>query len=193
MAADALGRIGSPAAIEGLLTALAGPDGTPRWHAALAALEAMGEPAVGPLAEMLSSQDLYARRNAAEALGWIGSPSATAALARILDDASPLVREQAAWALGEIGDPAARRGLERVSAGDASAAVRAAADAALVRIGERPVAGVRWPAAWAPALYRLQAVRWLILGLSFAGAAWLAVGQRRLSLRPASQRDTRHS
>ena len=191
VAADALGHIGSPAAIDTLLTALAAPDGTPRWHAALAALEAMGEPAVGPLTELLAGRDLYARRNAAEALGWIGLPSATAALAGILDDASPLVREQAAWALGEIGDPAARRALERVSTGDASAAVRAAADMALVRIGERPVVGVRWPAAWAPALYRLQAVRWLVLGLSLAGAAWLAVGQRRLSLRPAPQRHSR--
>jgi HEAT repeat protein len=191
VAADALGRIGSPAAMDAVLAALAAPDGTPRWHAALAALEAMGEPAVRPLTEMLASPDLYARRNAAEALGWIGSPSATAALTRVLDDASPLVREQAAWALGEAGDPAARRALERASSGDASAAVRAAADAALVRIGEKPVAGIRWLAAWAPALYRLQAVRWLILLLSLAGAAWLAIGQRRLSLRLAPQRHTR--
>ncbi len=73
VAGEALGRIGGPAATEALLAALADPVPTGRWHVAMAALEGMGEPAVAPLVAMLDSQDAHARRNAAQALGWIGS------------------------------------------------------------------------------------------------------------------------
>ena len=99
------GVIGRPAAIEALLEALADPEPTARWHVAMAALEAIGEPAVGSLVEMLQSEDVYARRSVAQALGWIGSPSAAAALEDALADADAGVQSQAAWALGEIGDP----------------------------------------------------------------------------------------
>ncbi len=191
VAADALGRIGSPASTDALLVALADPVRTTRWHAAMAALEAMGEPAVGPLTGMLGNKDPYARRNAAEALGWIGSPSATAALVDTLEDKSPGVREQAAWALGEIGDPAARRALERMLARDPSAAVQAAARAALARVDEKPPTVAPWPAIWAPILQRLQIMRWLLLALSLVGAAWLAVDRKSLPLLPVLQRDSR--
>jgi HEAT repeat protein len=106
VAGEALASIGSPAAIEALLVALADPEPTARWHMAMAALEKIGEPAVGPLVEMLKGEDAYARRSAAQALGWIGSHSATAGLKEALGDADAGVRSQAAWALIEIVDPA---------------------------------------------------------------------------------------
>jgi HEAT repeat protein len=189
VAAEALGRIGGPAATDALLTALQDPGPTSRWHAAMAALEAMGEPAVAPLVKMLDSDKVYARRSAAEALGWIGSPSATRALVRALNDRDETMRSQAAWALGEIRDPAARAALERLQARDPVPEVRAVAGQALSQLGEAPATAGRWPASWAPALRQLQPMRWLILGFSLAGAAWLSLGRRQLS--PALLRQRR--
>jgi len=188
VAAEALGHIGGSAATDALLTAIQDPSPTSRWHAAMAALEKMGEPAVGPLVEMLDSDKVYARRNAAEALGWIGSPSATQALVRALRDQDPSMRRQATWALGEIGDPGARAALERIQARDPVAEVRAAAGQALSQLGETPAMAARWPASWAPALLHLQPMRWIILGLSLAGAAWLSLGRRQLLPVPVRQR-----
>jgi len=179
VAAEALGRIGSPAAVDALAAALSDPDLTARRHAALAAVEQAGEPAVATLVEMLGSQDLYARRGAVQALGWIGSASSTTALVEALEDESPLVRGEAAWALGEIADPAARAALERTLARDASTSVQEAAAVALTHIPAEPDSTARWPSSWVPALARLQAMRWAILGASLVGAAWLAVGNRK--------------
>jgi len=187
-AAEALGRIGTPAATDALLTALVDAEMSPRRHAALGALEAMGEPAVGPLTELLtSSQDANARRNSTEALGWIGSSQATEALANALRDGSEAVRGQAAWALGEIGDPAARAALERAVEGDASAVVRAEARQAVSQLAEKPGITVDKPVPWSLVLGRLQPLRWLILGMSVVGAVWLAVGNRRLAPTPIRQ------
>jgi HEAT repeat protein len=152
----------------------------------------MGEPAVEPLAEMLGSRDARARRNAAEALGWIGSPAATVALVEALQDPSMPVREQAAWALGEIGDPAARAALARAQDRDPSAPVQAEATAALARIEASPVSVPRWPTTWAPALQRLQALRWSLLALFLAGAIWLVAGPRTLQALPTLQWNRRH-
>jgi hypothetical protein len=57
------------------------------------------------------------------------------------------------------------------------AAVQAEAGLALARLTEQPASqtAAAWPAAWALALQRLQPLRWLILGLSLAGAARLAI------------------
>jgi HEAT repeat protein len=185
IAGEALGQIGSPEAIDALLTALADPQPTARWHAAMAALEKMGEPAVVPLVAMVDSQDADARRSATQALGWIGSPSATDALAKALgDDDDAAVRSQAAWALGEIGDPAARRALERAQRRDPEAEVQVAAERALTRLPEQPEAAGDWASRWAPVLNRLQPVRWLVLALSLGGAAWLILGRESLFAAP---------
>lgn len=191
VAGQALARIGSPAAIDALLIALADPTPTARWHAALASLESLNEPAVPSLIDRLDSQEATTRRNAAQALGWIGSPAATQALVAALRDKDTAVRQQAAWALGEIGDPVARAALERVQAGDASVQVRAEAGLALARLREQPAAASAWPASLAATLNRLQAMRWLILGLSLAGAAWLAVGNKQRSPALALQQSFR--
>jgi HEAT repeat protein len=185
VAGEALGRIGGPAATDVLLTALADPQPTARWHVAMAALEGMGEPAVAPLVAMLEGQDTLARRNAAQALGWIGSSSATPALLRTLEkDRDLSVRGQAAWALGEIGDPAARRALERAQLGDPAVEVQIAAEGALSRVPARSEAAPGWATRWAPALNQLQMVRWLVLGLSLIGGAWLMMGKGSLAAVP---------
>jgi HEAT repeat protein len=189
VAAEALGQIGTPAATDALLAALADPEMSPRRHAALGALETMGEPAVGPLTELLtSSRDAYARQNSAQALGWIGSSQATQALVDALQDRSEAVRGQAAWALAEIGDPAARVALERAVEGDGSVLVRVEAQQALSQLAEKPRVAADQPVAWSYVLGRLQPMRWLVLGMSVAEAAWLALGDRRLVPTPIRQR-----
>jgi HEAT repeat protein len=189
IAGEALGRIGGPSATGALLAALVSPEpvssgnsaGTlpsaPRWHAAMAALEGMGEPAVAPLVAMLDSQDAHDRRTAAQLLGWIGSPLATEALADALKtDGDAAVRAQSAWALGEIGDPAARRILERAQLRDPAAEVQTLAGRALSRMPAQSEGALNWAAQMAPAFHRLQPVRWLVLALSLAAAAWLMGG-----------------
>jgi HEAT repeat protein/photosystem II stability/assembly factor-like uncharacterized protein len=181
IAGEALGRIGGPAATEALLTALADPQPTARWHVAMAALEGMGEPAVAPLVAMLDSQDPHARRNAAQGLGWVGSSSATEALVHaVKKDGDATVRGQAAWALGEIGDPAARRALEQAQLRDPAVEVQAAAGWALSRVPAQSEAAAGWAARWAPVLHQLQVLRWLVLAVSLAGAAWLVMGNEFL-------------
>jgi HEAT repeat protein len=189
VAGDALGHIGGPAATDALLTALADPQPTARWHVAMAALEGMGEPAVAPLLAMLNSENAGARNNAAQALGWIGSPTATEALVQTLKkDDDGTVRAQAAWALGEIGDPAARRALERAYLRDSAVEVQAAAEWALSRVPVLPESAASWASRWAPALNQLQPVRWLVLALSLAGGAWLMMGTRSWAAVPLGLR-----
>jgi HEAT repeat protein len=188
VAAEALGRIGTPAATDALLATLADPGLTARRHAALATLETLGETAVAPLSAMLDSQDAYARRNAAQALGWIGSTSATPALVDVLGDKSSAVRRQAAWALGEIGDPSARTALARVQRRDESPVVQAEAGLALARLAEAPAVASHRPAALTSALGRLEPLRWLVLGLSLAGAAWLMLSGPQRSRLPVLNR-----
>jgi HEAT repeat protein len=181
VAGEALSRIGGPAATDALLTALADPQPTGRWHVAMAGLEQMGEPAVEPLVAMLGSQDAHSRRNAAQALGWIGSTSATDALVRALwKDGEVAVRGQAAWALGEIGDPAARKALERAQLRDPAVEVQAAAELALSRVPERTGASNAWATRWAPTLNELQLLRWMVLGLSLIAGVWLMMGKGSL-------------
>lgn len=184
VAGEALGRIGGPEATDALVKALADPQPTARWHVAMAALERMGDPAVAPLAAKLDSPAAHVRRNAAQALGWIGSPLATQALTNALsEDRDVMVRGQAAWALGEIGDPAARRALERAQLRDPAVEVQTAAEWALASVpAQSETAG--WASRWAPALHQLQPVRWLVLALSLAGAAWLVMGSRSLASVP---------
>ena len=188
VAAQALGQIGTPTAIDALLAALVDPEMSARRHAALGALETMGEPAVGPLTELLtSSRDAYARQNSAQALGWIGSTQATQALVDALRDRSEAVRGQAAWALGEVGDATAQAALERAAEGDGSVLVRVEAQQALSQLAEKPRTTADQPVAWSFILGRLQPMRWLILGVSVVGAAWLALGNRRLVPAPIKQ------
>ncbi len=190
VAAEALGRIGSPDATQALLTALADAQMSTRRHTALSAFEAMGESAVAPLQQMLaSSPDAPARGNAAEALGWIGSPSATAALVQALGDSDSAVRARTAWALGELAVPQARAALERAQARDPSLAVRQASAQALTRIAQEPVVRTSLLVSWALVFSRwvglLTPVLWgLILAMLLLAAAWLWMVGRRRPLAP---------
>jgi HEAT repeat protein len=191
VAAEALGHIATAEALATVLEPLSDLTMTSQRHAALAALETAGEPAVEPLVALLDSDSSHIRRNAAEALGWVAAPEATDALARALrNDRDATVREQAAWALGQIGDPSARMALARAEQRDSAAAVRARATSALARIPDDVQASASWPARWAPALSRLEPLRWLLLVLSLVGAACLATGPDRWSLVPALRRSS---
>jgi len=74
----------------------------------MAALQAIGEPAVPALVEVLGDKDAWARGGAAAAHCLIRpqAPEAIQALARALEDEDDLVRRFAARALQEIGPPA---------------------------------------------------------------------------------------
>jgi HEAT repeat protein len=181
MAAEALSRIGSSDAVDALLAALSDPRPTPRWHAAMAGLESIGEPATGPLMAILESQEAQVRSNAIQALGWIGSPSATSVLVGHLKDPDAGVRAQAAWALGAIADPAAQTALGRAVAQDSAVEVRHQAEWALSRIEQSPAVAAGWMEAWAPVLSQFQAIRWLVLSLCLAAAMWLATCTARLT------------
>jgi HEAT repeat protein len=102
-AAEALGKIGSPA-VPALLEAL--KDGN--WRARKAAAEALGKigdrQALPALLEALKDRDEDVLRVAAEALGKIGDPQAVPALMEALKDRDGDVRRAAAGALGSIGD-----------------------------------------------------------------------------------------
>jgi len=187
VAAQALGRIGSTGATQALLTALADAQMTTRRHAALGAIEALGEPAVSPLEEMLASANAPARSNAAEALGWIASPSSTAALVQAMGDSEPAVRAQAAWALGELAAPQARAALERAQARDRSLAVRQAAGQALTQFAEQPAVGTSLVASWALPLGRWETLFWLIPALLMLAAAWLLLSDRLRVLAPVAK------
>jgi HEAT repeat protein len=195
VAAQALGQIGSPAAVDALLVPLSDLTLTGRRHAALGALEALGEPAVEPLVQRLDSPSGHIRRNAAEALGWIAAPSASEALLQaVQQDGDPEVRAQAAWALGQIDDPAAQATLARVAADDPAVRVRSAAEQALAGLSEQTADQQSSLAGWltglAPALSRLQPLRWLFLAVSLVAAGWLAAAKDRLMPLAVLQRRT---
>lgn len=194
VAAEALGQIGTPAAVEALMVPLGDLSLTPRRHAAMGALETLGEPAVEALVQRLESPSSHIRRNAAEALGWVGAPSAVEPLQRALQrDRDTEVRARTARALGQIGDPAAQGALLRAAQDDPALRVREQAGQALSQLGElagREGRAAGWPQNWAPALNRLQPLRWLFLAFSLAGAAWLALGQGPLLPVPLLRRIT---
>lgn len=98
-------------------------------------LELTGDAAVPQLLVALRSDNASQRRNAADMLGYIASPSATAALRNTLrTDSVPAVRRNAAWALGEIQAAAAINDLQQASITDRSQIVRGTAADSLARI-----------------------------------------------------------
>lgn len=108
---------------------------TSRRQEAQRQLEAAGETAVPALLTALRSNDSIQRRNAAEMLGYIASPTAGAALSEALrNDAIPTVRRNAAWALGEIASPTYWNDLQHASVLDSSASVRQTAQDSLARV-----------------------------------------------------------
>ncbi len=108
-AAQALGNLGDPRAVEALMRALrSDSDAGVRAMAAWALGEIEDPRAVPALGEALRrDQDAHVREMAAWALGEIEDPQGVEPLRAALRDASPEVRVKAVWALGQIEDAAA--------------------------------------------------------------------------------------
>lgn len=103
-AALALGSFPGSGAVPTLVTALGDFDARVR-DAALAGVQAVGPPAVGPLSAALQNPATGA--SAAQALGGIGTPAAVAALGGVFTNAAtpPAVREGAVIGLSRSGNP----------------------------------------------------------------------------------------
>ncbi|MGB3515378.1 MAG: HEAT repeat domain-containing protein, partial [Elainellaceae cyanobacterium] len=102
-AAEALGAIGSEAAIPGLLKVIEHSDEDVR-RTAVESLGAIGSEAVIPgLIKALKVSNWKVRRTAAEALGAIGSEAVIPSLLKALEDSDAYVRRRAAESLGAIG------------------------------------------------------------------------------------------
>ena len=102
-AAEVLGKIGDPRAVEPLIAALKDAE----WIVREAAAKALGKigdtRAVEPLIAALKDQNSWARAAAAESLGKIGDPRAVELLIATLKDKDSGVRKAAAKALDHLG------------------------------------------------------------------------------------------
>jgi hypothetical protein len=111
---------------------------TAQRHNAQRELENAGEAAVPALVVALRADDAVLRRNAADMLGFIGSPSAESSLQYSLaNDTVPAVRRNAAYALGEIQSFAAIGDLQRAAVLDSNDLVRRTAQDSLARARTR--------------------------------------------------------
>lgn len=189
-AANALAAIGTPEAMQALVAALGGDDLTAARHVAMGAFEQLGSQAVPTLVQATAEGSPATQRSAVEMLGWIADPAATPSLVVALQSTDELVRAQASWALGEIGSPAAQEALAAAAANDPSADVRLQATQALARLPEALAAATQ-PVVAAPATSaqpiverqqlhtpawlaaNLPILRWLVLAIVLAGAAFL--------------------
>ncbi len=104
-AADALGYLDTPAVRQALRRALRDPDPTVRRNAIEAVARLGDREAVGILAAVLTtSDDLWVRYSAAEALGVVGDHRAIAALIEAAQDRQVLLRRVAVRSLGRLHD-----------------------------------------------------------------------------------------
>ena len=127
-----LGSTADPLHADLYLQALRDPEKAVRNQAALA-LAGIGTPAVASLLPLLPDPDWKVRYRAAEILGMIGEPIATALLIERLSDPKDHVRYMAAKSLGMIGDSAARGPL-KICLDDENPFVRKIAAASLEMI-----------------------------------------------------------
>jgi hypothetical protein len=126
-AAEALGKIGDPRAVEGLTKALNDQIDIVSLHAA-EALGKIGDPrAVEALIEALDNPSVAVSSPSAIALGKIGDPRAFEALAKALRDTDVRLRASAADALGMIGGPTAIEALTE-ALNDSSEGIRLKAE-----------------------------------------------------------------
>jgi HEAT repeat protein len=151
-AAEALGVIGDPVAVEPLIAAISrDARNTYSLRAAVVALGQIGDArAVETLISRLGDLDWDVRSHAAGALAQIGAP-AVEPLIDSLGHFNKAVRELAAWALGRIGDPRAVEPLIAATA-DQERGVCTAALEALDKL------------AWKPGRTEAGAVYWITKG-----------------------------
>jgi len=162
----AAGDVGDPKVAPALERALRRDEPEVRFQALASLATLLGEAAVGPLSTRLDDDDAEVRAHLAEALGSLEVEAAVEPLRALLEDAEPLVRQsaavglarcgdaagagervglltararavEAAWALGELEVEAATEPRARLASSWLKPlAVRAAAAAALVRLGD---------------------------------------------------------
>ena len=145
-AARALGALGSPRAVPGLIAVLQADTDSGTRMAAAYSLGLLGDHrAVDPLLARLAdtSEDRGVRGLAAEALTGPGERRAVPGLIAALADSSAEVRFWAAFALGELADPAALSALQQLAQSDEATlpgwwSVSDEAAAAIERIRARP-------------------------------------------------------
>jgi len=124
--------------IQGLVGELQQERLTAQRQAAQQQLESLGQEAVPALMVALRSNNPVMRRNAADMLGFIASPTSTTSLQYALaNDTVPTVRRNAAYALGEIDSFSQVTVLQRAALLDTNATVRQTATDALARLQTR--------------------------------------------------------
>ncbi|NIM13846.1 MAG: hypothetical protein GTO45_17520 [Candidatus Aminicenantes bacterium] len=136
-AAENLGKIGDPRAVEPLINVLKTGLFSTRKKAAQA-LAKIGKPALIPLIDALNSEVSDTREHAAMALGYMGDTKTVELLIGALRDDYSSVRVQAAEALGKIRDAKAVKPLINALKDDEIAAREAAAKA-LIKLGKPAV------------------------------------------------------
>lgn len=128
----ALGRLGDPAAVDFLVSALNDPRSVVRREA-VDSLEQLGE--VEGLISALSNPDPDVRNDAVGTLRRIGDPMVVEPLADLLTDPEDRVRQSVCYALGSLGNPQAVPALIEALQ-DPDEYVRKAAVNALEQIGD---------------------------------------------------------
>ncbi|NWJ46053.1 MAG: HEAT repeat domain-containing protein [Chloroflexi bacterium] len=136
-AAEALGKIGDPRAVEPLILALNDEDSFVHYLAAIALGEIGDQRAVPPLIADLIESGNTEESAAAEALGKFGEP-VMLLLTHTLKDEDSSMRYWAAWTLGKIKNPRAIEPLIYTLSDENFEVIEAAADA-LAGFGELSV------------------------------------------------------
>lgn len=132
-----LGSIATPTSLRPLVNALADEALTPRRNAAQIGLLTAGEDGVPVLVRGLVAVQTPVRRNAADLLGYIGSPLSLNALLRAAhQDPDPGVRQSAVWALSQIDSQRVQPSLAEIAVRDPDPDVRAEAASAIQRLDE---------------------------------------------------------
>jgi len=175
VAVRALGRIGSPLAIDALLRRRRSRPLAA--HTVALAIHRIGPPAIAPLTSRVSSGDPRTRRVAAELLGLLRAGEAELELIGMLDDDDPAAMAAAATALGRLGRPTAvellMRRLERLMSGrDPDIDRCVALVGALGQIGDRRALALLLEASARPG--RISAAATTALGSLGQGRTWLA-------------------
>lgn len=127
-ASEILGEIGDEEAVQELIATMGDENSGVRSKSMLALVE-IGEYSVDPLIKALSNENWQIRRQAADALGVIGTKKAVNPLIETLRDENLWVKKSAAESLGNIGDKRATKPLKNILKEDNSEVREAVSDA----------------------------------------------------------------
>jgi len=127
-ASEILGEIGDEEAVQELIATMGDENSGVRSKSMLALVE-IGEYSVNPLINALSNENWQIRRQAADALGVIGTKKAVNPLIETLMDENLWVKKSAVESLGNIGDKRATKPLKNILKEDNSEVREAVSDA----------------------------------------------------------------